>query len=257
MILWFTPNNIASKNIAEKLIKEHDFAMIKENVWERNGIRMIKTDVPSVLDVPTDFDTDCIIVLSSHRSKVDGKVLTAHVPGNWNDADFGGEPRTLNIAACSRLKILAQEIKKEADRIGWKFCLEADHHGPTCNVPLIFVEIGNGEKEWKDEKASGAIANAVSRAIKRNEQYEAVFGVGGGHYCKDFTRLVLETDLAFGHIAPKYAISDLGEDTFRQALEKNVEKISKILILKKETNSSQKKKVFALAEKFGVPYELV
>ena len=257
MILLFTPNQIASRNIAHRLIADHGFAKKEGKTWEREGIRLIETDAPTVLDVPTEFDTDCIIVLSPHRSKAEGSILTVHVPGNWKNADFGGEPRTLNIAAASRVKILAQEISKEAEKISWKFALEVDHHGPTCSVPIIFVEIGNGEEQWKDENAAAAMANAVSAAIRRNENYEAVFGAGGGHYAKDFTRIVLETELAVGHIAAKYVLDDLDEEMFMQGIEKNVEKISKVLILKKETNSSQKKKLFAFAEKAGVPYELV
>jgi len=40
-------------------------------------------------------------------------------------------------------------------------------------------------------------------------------------------------------------------------MQKTVEKVSKVLILKKETNSSQKKKIIAFAEKHNVAYELV
>ena len=257
MILVFTPHNVASRNIAGELIEKHGFAKTQENVWERDGIRLINTNAPSVIEVPTDFDTDCIVVLSTHKSRKQEKVLTAHVPGNWSDAGLGGEPKTLNIAHASRLKIFLQEIKKEGDRIGWKTSLEVDHHGPTCNVPIIFVEIGTSEEEWNDEKAVSAMANAVSSAIKREGKFEAFLGFGGGHYAKDFTRIVLETELAAGHMAPKYAIDGLDEEMFVQGLEKTVEKVSKVLILKKETNSSQKKKIIAFAEKHNVAYELV
>lgn len=252
MIILFTSENSASANIAAKLIAGHGFGEA-EGGWERKGVRLIDTKAPTVLDVPTDFETDCLLVLSTHRSKVPGKMLTAHVPGNWGDAGMGGRPRTLNIAAASRLKILLQELKKEGDGIGWPVSLEADHHGPTCGVPILFVEIGNGESEWVDEKAAEAVANAVARFLDRkNEAYETVFGVGGGHYPRTFTKLVLETPLAVGHILPKYAIESLDEGTFRQAMEKNVEKVSKVLVSRDETNAAQREKVGMLAEKFGI-----
>ena len=257
MLLLFTSQNIASRNIAQKLIDEHGFQKKEENIWEKDGIKLIETNAPSVLDVPTDFDTDCLIILSTHKSKSEGQVLTAHVPGNWNNADFGGERRTLNIAHASMLKTLAKEIKKQADLIGWKFSLEADHHGPTCNVPIIFVEIGNNEEQWKNEKAASAMANAVASAIKHDEEYETVFGVGGGHYTRAFTKIALETELAVGHIAPKYVVDDIDEDTFRQAIEKNVEKLSKVLISKEEVNAKQREKIRELCKKFSVDCEII
>ena len=256
MILLFTSKNLASLNIAKKLMEEHGFVGGKDE-WQCDGLRMIDTHAETVLDVPTDFDTDCIIVLSSHKSKKDGKVLTAHVPGNWSHAEMGGEARTLNIAAASRLKILMQELKKEADRIGWESSLEADHHGPTCSVPILFVEIGNGEEQWTDKEAAGAVANAVMACSKRDERFEAVFGVGGGHYPRDFTKLAIESEFAVGHIAPKYAIESVDAEMFRQAIEKNVEKVTKVVISKDETNLAQKEKIKKLADDYGIPVELI
>ncbi|MDD5339678.1 MAG: D-aminoacyl-tRNA deacylase [Candidatus ainarchaeum sp.] len=257
MMLLFTSQNPASVNIARRLVAGHGFIKAGDG-WERKGVRLIDTKAPTVLDVPTDFETDCLLVLSTHRSKVPGKMLTAHVPGNWGGAEMGGQPRTLNIAAASTLKILLQELKGAGDHIGWPVSLEADHHGPTCKTPILFVEIGNGEAEWADEKAAEAVAGAVAAALDRmakHETFETVFGVGGGHYSKTFTHIVLETPLAVGHILPKYAIEQLDEDTFRQAIEKNVEKVAKVLVAKDETNAAQRERVGALAAKFGIPVE--
>jgi len=257
MILLFTSNNMASLNIAKKLIKNHGFEKKAEGEWEREGTRLIDTKAPTVLDVPTAFDTDCIIVLSSHKSKAGGKMLTAHFPGNWDEAKMGGKPRTLNTAYGSRLKALVLELKKSNEKLGWPLFVEADHHGPTCGVPIMFVEIGSTEAEWNDEEAAEAVAEALSEFLKKDDKYECVFGVGGGHYSREFTKMVLETDVAVGHIAPKYAINSIEEDTFRQAVEKNIEKITKVVMLKKETNSSQKKKIIVLCEKFAVELELL
>lgn len=251
---------MASANIAERLIARHGFVKSGENEWKRGDARLIDTNAPTVLDVPAGFRTDCLLVLSTHRSKVAGKMLTAHVPGNWAGAGMGGEPRTLNTAPASRLKILLQELAKEAGRIGWPLSLEADHHGPTCGVPILFVEIGNGEKEWADESAAEAVANAVAGFLDRDakhETFETVFGVGGGHYSRTFTRLVLETPLAVGHIAPKYAIDALDEEMFRQAVERNVERVTKVVVAKEETNAAQKEKIRKLAASAGVEVELV
>ncbi|MDD5171617.1 MAG: D-aminoacyl-tRNA deacylase [Candidatus ainarchaeum sp.] len=256
MIILFTSNNIASLNIAEMLIGKHGFEKISENEWRRGGVRMIDTKAPTVLEVPTDFK-EPILVLSTHKSKTPGKMLTAHVPGNWGEAGLGGEPKTLNIAPASRLKALIIELKKQGDGIGWPVSLEADHHGPTCDTPIMFVEIGNGEEQWRDESAAEAVANAVMASLDNKETYGTVFGAGGGHYSKVFTKLVLETNLAIGHIAPKYAIDGMDEGMFKQAVERGVEQVTKVVIIKDETSAPQRQKIKEFAEKSGLPVEII
>jgi len=254
MILLFTRHNAASANIAKMLIEKHGFGSIGANEWNRDDTRLVDTEAPTVLDVPADFTTDCILVLSSHRSKAPGNVLTAHVPGNWANADMGGKPKTLNVAAAGKLKILLQELKREGDRIGWPVTLEADHHGPTCDVPILFVEIGNGETEWTNADAAEAVANAVVRFLERDakgETFETVFGVGGGHYSK-FTKLVLESDIAVGHIAPKYVLDGMDDEMFRQAIGRNVENVAKVLVLKDETSAKQRQKIAEMAAGLGL-----
>ena len=257
MIILFTSKNIASKNIAEKLIENHGFVESGENKWKCGETEMIETNAETVLDVPTDYDTDLILVLSTHKSKAGGRMITAHFPGNWNDAKFGGTPKTLNVAYGSKLKLLIRELKEANSDLDWPLFIEADHHGPTCNVPIMFVEIGSTEEEWNNEQAAEVVAKAVSEFLKKDEKFKSVLGIGGGHYSREFTKLLLETELAVGHVAPKYAIDQLDESVFMQAIEKNVEKIEKVIILKKETNSSQKKKIIELVEKCGLTYELL
>jgi len=254
--ILFTKNNEASAAIAKKI----------GEIAPRPAIEPIETEAGTVLDVPTGYDTDCIIVLSTHKSRAGSPMLTAHFPGNWDRAGMGGEPRTLNIAHGTLLKKIIRELDAANRKHGlnWPLFIEADHHGPAAKVPIIFVEIGSTEKEWGNEKAAMVVAEAVNNAIAKtksgpdtgNPALETFFGVGGGHYAKEFTKLVLERDdFCMGHICPKYAIESLAEDTFRQAIEKSVEPASRVLVLKESTNSSQKKKVKALCEGFGVGYE--
>ena len=259
MILLFTSNNVASAGIAKKLVAGHGFAPVGENEWRCGETRLIDTKAPSVLEVPCDLDTDCLIVLSTHKSKTAGKMLTAHVPGNWAKAEMGGEPNTLNIAPASVLKNLVIALKKEADAIGWPLSMEADHHGPTGNTPIIFVEIGSTENEWGNEEAAEAVARAVVSAIESKKRYETVLGVGGGHYAKRFLELELEKEngIALGHMAPKYVLDGLDEKMFRQAVEKNVERISKVIILKDETSRPQKDKIGKFAQTMGIKCEIV
>lgn len=275
MMILFSENNLASMNIAKKLIANHGFVK-KESAspegtslgeammetWEREGVQLIDTKAPTILDVPTDYDTDCIIVLSTHKSKTPGKMLTAHVPGNWDKADMGGEPRTLNIAHGLMLKKLIKAVDEENRKQGldWPVCLEADHHGPTCDVPILFIEIGNDEGQWANERAANVVADAVASAIfdkTQNTEPETVFAVGGGHYQRALTKLVIESDIAVGHMAPKYAIDAMDEDTFGQAVFKNVGEVRRVIILKDETNVAQKEKVKKFAEAAGISVEMI
>lgn len=237
------------------LILHHGFEPISENEWRKGKLRLIDTNAPSVLEVPSEFGDELAVVLSTHKSRIREKVMTAHFPGNWSGAELGGAPRTLVKADASALKKLIWEIKKQADMIGWNTMLEADHHGPTGNSPMIFVEIGSGEEEWADEKAAKGMADALITASEKEESYEAFLGFGGGHYPKAFTKMIIEGPMAVAHICPKYAIDSLDEALFGQAVSKTIGKISKVVVLKDETNREQKAKVKNLAEKFGLVYE--
>ncbi len=252
-VLLFTSNNEASLNIARELIENHGFAEKGRDEWEKSGIKLIDTRAPTVLDVPTNFETDYLLVLSSHKSKAGTKMLTAHFPGNWGDAKFGGDAKTLNIAYGSRIKILIDELSKANDT-GWPVLMEADHHGPTCSVPIIFVEIGSTEREWNDENAARVVAEAIDRSLTRNEKYESILGVGGGHYAGEFTKMVLETEYAVGHIAPKYVLDALDMDVFRQAVEKNIEPVKKVFLLKESTNRKHKRKISEFCSGLNIEY---
>lgn len=250
--ILYTSKNIASKLIAEKLMEL------------KPAIKPIDTKAETVLDVPVDYETDCIIVLSTHKSKAGTPMLTAHFPGNWDKAELGGQERTLNIAHGRLLKRIVIEMEKSRLRHGldWPLYIEADHHGPASSVPMIFVEIGSTEAEWRNETAARIVAEAVNNAVretgnsKRTMVSETAFGIGGGHYAREFTKMVLEQDdFAIGHICPKYAIEALDEDTFRMAIEKSVDPVEKVLVLKDGTNASQKEKVRGLCSKFAMTYE--
>jgi D-aminoacyl-tRNA deacylase len=250
----FAQKNEASLNIANKLISDHGFDESGDGIWIRDGIELVRIDVDSILDVPTSFDTDYLIVLSTHKSAKGGRMLTAHFPGNWADALMGGEPRTLNMACASRLKIMIEEISRANESLGWPVSIEADHHGPVCQVPTMFVEIGSSEDEWGDDEAGSAVASAVSSAVRRDEEYEAVLGFGGGHYAHEFTNMVLGSPVAISHIAPKYAIDSLDSSMVRQAVEKTAEDVKKAVVIKDGTNARQKSRIEEICAELGLEY---
>jgi D-aminoacyl-tRNA deacylase len=254
-ILLFTSKQAASLNIAAQLVTL-GFKQIAEYKWQLGNVLLIDTRAQTVLDIPTNFDTDYLIVLSPHKGKEVKARLTVHVPGNWDSADFGGTPRTLNIAYGTKLTELIRMLYKHnaSSKLGFDVVLEVDHHGPTCSVPIIFVEIGSSENEWRNVLAGRVVADSVLEAIKSDKCYETIcFGVGGGHYAREFTDLILKEDVAIGHILPKYKIATLAPDTFEQAVVKNVERVDKVVALK-TLNVAQKQKIKDLAADFNLQY---
>ncbi|MEK6978949.1 MAG: D-aminoacyl-tRNA deacylase [Candidatus Micrarchaeota archaeon] len=257
--ILYTSKQLASKNIADEL--------------EKIGrINAIDTEVQTVLDIPTDFDADCeyVLVLSPHKSKVPKPMLTMHFPGNWGTAEMGGEPETLNIAHAGKLKQLFLETKRANVALGlnWEVTIEADHHGPTMTenaVPIIFVEIGSSEAEWGNKLAAQVLATAINGIIKikndeDSQKFRTFFGVGGGHYAKEFCRFVESEqgkEWAVGHIIPKYAIDNASESVLIQAIEKNMGRVEKAIILKDSLNAKQKEKILDFCKSHDVPAELI
>jgi len=262
MKILYTKVNPASLNIAEELRKIAPELELTE--FEKD-----------VLDVPTNFKEE-MLILSTHKSKSGEPMLTVHVPGNWGTADFGGENKTLNIVDANLIKKLLIGIEKynrksseqsslalEVPRtsrleLNWKVCLECDHHGPTCKVPITFIEIGSSEKEWGNKTAGKVIASAIKEAIETKDakEYPIVFCIGEGHYSRKFTKINLESKYAVGHVLPKYRIKEFDEELFKQALEKNVGNVSKVLI-DEECNRWQKDKIIGLCKRFEIKLEKV
>ncbi|MFA5076907.1 MAG: D-aminoacyl-tRNA deacylase [Candidatus Micrarchaeia archaeon] len=257
-MILFSSNVPASANIASWL-PGLGFERTDENKWIFEKTTLLDTKVQKILDVPTDSKTDYFIVLSPHRSEANLQSLTVHIPGNWDSAEFGGNPRTLNTSFPSLQKALLAKMhgKNKEYGLGFNVNYEVDHHGPTIGTPILFVEIGSSETEWKNPLAGKIIAESVFEAVctnpcKNSESSEAFFGVGGGHYAPKFTSLALEKDFAFGHMLPKYRADSIGPDTFAQAMEKNLGKVEKIILDKKGASGEQKETIRLLAKERGI-----
>ncbi len=170
------------------------------------------------------YPSDLYIFASKHSAQKHVKTLSVHTTGNFGDALYGGYARTLSKApALHMLKALKtlKEIRDERD-LPYDVTYEVTHHGPTLNTPVMFVESGSTEEEWKDEKALEAVAEAIVAALQPEETEKVAIGVGAGHYAPDFTRLALKENVAFGHMAPKYVADLLDKAIFTQMVEKTI-----------------------------------
>jgi D-aminoacyl-tRNA deacylase len=127
-----------------------------------------------------EYPTDLFIVLSRHSSKSGEPTLTVHTTGNWGDALYGGQARTLSVAPAQHM-LPALKYMAEHKLEGFSVSYEVTHHGPTLNTPIMFVEVGSTEEQWKREDAAAVVAEAALRAIEP-ENVETAIGIGGGHY---------------------------------------------------------------------------
>jgi D-aminoacyl-tRNA deacylase len=235
--LVYSKQDIAGKNIASKLngkykLKEIDGSLLTYNPQEKGKI---------------------YIFLSKHKSKERVKALTCHHPANWTSFnEYGGDNFNCSFSAPSVIKGLAEEIQKRIHKLEeYEFTLEVSHHGPTPDVPVIFVEIGSCEEDWNNQIAGEIIAESVME-FKPSTNGEIVMGVGGPHYAPNFTKWLKEYRI--GHVIPKYAVEELTYDAFVKGIEKSTEKIEKVLIDWKGLNKEQREKIIDFCEKYGIEY---
>jgi D-aminoacyl-tRNA deacylase len=261
-------------NIANSLIDNYKLEKTSET-FHQNSIYLKNVqgnDVKLVFVneeiIQTQFITDyfkpqLIVFVSRHSAQSGIPTLSVHTPGNLGDkADFGGIPRKVSVSPASAMKdCLAEMMRlKEERRLEYEVSYECTHHGPCLDVPAMFAELGSSISQWKDLKAAEAVAHATMYAIsKQSEQseYEAVLGIGGPHYNDKFTKVALETRFAFGHIIPKYAVSQVDYSMVRQCVERTVEKVEAIMLDWKGIKGADKEPLMKILDKLGVAMQKV
>ena len=233
----------AGVNIRNNLIELFGFEELGEEfdddkTFQYNKIQnktiklyLINDDLIFAENIDKKISADFYIFASKHRSKENTPSFAVHPIGNWTKADFGGEEKKLCPASAILLKNLFLELNNVANNSGFELTLEATHHGPYINKPAVFVEIGSTEKEWKDKNNGEIIAKTIMKAIEnQNKNYKIAIGIGGPHYCNNFNKIVLRTDIAFSHICPKHHLDKLNEELIKQSIEKTTEKIDFIVL---------------------------
>ncbi|MFQ5974792.1 MAG: D-aminoacyl-tRNA deacylase [Candidatus Hydrothermarchaeales archaeon] len=229
-VIVTSQKDIAGVNVYTDLVGNFDF---KEEAffegkptYKRKNVLLISTGKGQVFANHLDnyFDADYYVFASRHKSASGEKTLTVHVPGNLtNEAKVGGRPKDLAYCNADAMKVALMELKKERDELGldYKVSLEVTHHGPSeLKKPVIFVEVGGSQVEWNDENAVRAVARASLKAAENVEVFKKGIGIGGGHYAPRHTMLVLESQVAIGHIIPSYAIDSIDKIIFAEAVRK-------------------------------------
>jgi D-aminoacyl-tRNA deacylase len=197
------------------------------------------------------FEADAIIFLSRHKSADGVEAFTVHATGNWSDdADYGGEPKTLSVAAPYLMANVLRHLNK-ANTTGFEVTYEATHHGPTTEIPSLFVEAGGPESI--DAGAYPIAAEALVCALGAPEEAgEVVIGIGSGHYPRRFTARALESKYAMAHMMPKYHCANV--DMLGAAVGRSKPVAERALIEWKSLKSSQRSEIIKRLDELGIDH---
>lgn len=261
-VLVASTSNLASKTIAEALIGNLGFAstgvnLLGKPVYQKDSFLLAFFDglIVSPPDLDRFFNPQAYIFLSAHRAESRIPSLTAHTTGNFSmETEVGGRGRELGRADPALLKNYLRALFARKDEVkGYEITMEATHHGPTSlQKPVIFVELGATEKEWKDSHAAAIMGKALMTSLKGKEVWSKVaLGFGGTHYPRKFTEMTIGSDVAFSFVAPKHALEHVDEAMFGQMLQRTNAPV-KYAVMDWKGLGPHKQKILGLASQFGL-----
>ncbi len=266
----------ASTNIKNSLLNNFNF---KENEEEYGNHPVYQTGIGNetikiyTIDselihkesIDKEIDAGLFLFISKHRAQEERKSLTVHPLGNFCKAEFGGREKSLCPVPSLLFKLIFNELLKNSVNSGYEATVEATHHGPYLEKPVLFVEIGSTEKEWEDKNAAEIVAKSVIGSIKdysstigdisENKKINTAFIIGGGHYNHAANKLMLKGGFAAGHICGKYNLENLdAASLIEEAMEKIIPKASFVLLDWKGLGK-EKQKVVTFLENNAIPYQ--
>jgi len=265
--------DVASLNIARQILNNYPFEKTAENfqenpIYEANvegrKAKLVTLNEESVYaqNLPDFFNHLELVVFISRHSSISGTpTLPVHTSGNLGEAELGGLARRVSVSPANAMRDVLKVMMqfKEEMRLSYEVSYECTHHGPSLNVPTMFAELGSSPKQWNDVKAAEAVAHAAMKAISKfgGSHAKAVLGIGGPHYSEKFTRMALESEIAFGHMVPKYAIPYIDVEILRQCVDKTLEKVEFVVLDWKGIKGEHKPKLVGMIEEIGIPFEKV
>ncbi|MBE3115987.1 hypothetical protein IMZ68_02160 [Candidatus Bathyarchaeota archaeon] len=164
ILLVASQKDTAGLNIKAQILKNYPFQetcdVFQQNptynaIVNRKKVTLITLNQESVTaqTLPKDFpEAELIVFISRHSSRSGKPTLTVHTPGNFAEAELGGLSRSVSVSpAIAMLDALkALSYYKERFSLNYEVSYECTHHGPSLNVPSMFVELGSCEKQWVD-----------------------------------------------------------------------------------------------------------
>jgi len=273
ILLVSSKNDVASVNIANQVLSQNNFNRVEDfeenpayeacfSSTERVKLITLKGESVNAQDLTSLFSNlKLAVFISKHKSESGTPTLSVHVPGNLGSADLGGIPRRVSIAPANAMRdaLRRMRVLKDEFKLNYDVSYECTHHGPSLDVPAMFVELGSSPLQWNDLPAAGIVAQAAIEAINQfpTRSCKTVLGIGGPHYNAKFTRMALKGDIAFGHIIPKYAIATIDARSLRQCVERTLEKVETVILDWKGIRSENKATLIGMLNNIGLPIEKV
>jgi D-aminoacyl-tRNA deacylase len=274
MILMVASNkDAASLNIKKQILSHYTFGKMAKvfqhcHVYTANikgktlNLVTLKDDLVEAQDLPNKFPNAKLIVFISRHSSQSGKpTLSVHVPGNFGDAELGGLPRRLSFSPAYAMQnaLKALTYYKEKLSLKYEVSFECTHHGPSLDVPSMFIELGSSAEQWGDLKAAEAVAHSAIYAVANYTATSSpvVLGIGGPHYNQRFTIMALVGEFAFGHIIPKYATHLVNDKMLSECVEKTLEKVQLAVLDWKGIKSEDKPNLLSTLETIRLPFKKV
>ena len=274
MILLVASNkDVASLNIKEQILNHYPFRKNTE-IFQHNliytaeindkTVNLVTLELESVKaqDLPDKFpNVELIVFISRHSSQSGKPTLSVHPPGNFGDAELGGLPRKLSISPALAMQDALKALVhfKEHLNLKYEVSFEGTHHGPSLNIPSMFVELGSSPEQWSDLKAAEAVGHCAMTTIANFSvpTSSCVLGIGGTHYNQRFSLMALLGEASFGHMIPKYAVHLVDSEMLSQCIEKSLEKVSLAVLDWKGIKSEDKPNLLSALETVGLPFRKV
>ncbi len=257
--------NKAGANITTQLSQFRKNPVLGSMQKDAKGFDFYLTEETALHNENLDMDKinqyDFVIFAYTHKSTSGEKTLSIHAPGNWRSADLGGEPGKVCKTSAHFMKQAFEKLKENVDKHelkNYKVTLECTHHGPLIDKPCIFIEIGSTETEWADRRAGFVVAKTISDIIdgfEENQYNEVAIGIGGPHYCPNFNKIQLKSNVAVSHVIPSYTIP-ITEEMIKEAVEKTEEDVDFALLdWKGMGKADQRDEVLKILDKLYIRYK--
>jgi D-aminoacyl-tRNA deacylase len=153
----YSSKDVAGTNIAKQVLSNYPFEKANSEFQESavysaeiNGKHVnlvtLKNETVYAQDLLDNFPSPELVVFLSRHSSQSGKpTLSVHTPGNFGNAELGGLPRTLSVSPAKAMQDTLKALMhfKNEMNLDYEVSYECTHHGPSLNVPTMFVELGS------------------------------------------------------------------------------------------------------------------
>jgi D-aminoacyl-tRNA deacylase len=260
-LILYSMDDLAGSNISRMLIRKYGFTdsgeyYLGSPIYRRGDVLLFGThsSVRDLDNIP--LNPEVCVVASRHRSESGTPTLTCHPTGNWGKAELGGQDGTLQLTDARYLRQSLLNLQKVREKYGLKYevSMEVTHHGPTAlPFPLLYVEVGSTQKEWSDEDACNAAAEAIHDTVfNKPDPKPSAIGFGGPHYAPNFNAAA--TNHAIGHIMPKHAVENMTKTMVAQMIEKTQPRPTLALVDWKGLKGAEKAALQEILDEIGFPW---